>query len=324
MTEPVAAPQFTSFIGIDISLKTWDGHRSDQRLSWTSGTDAGALRELLKRLHDVRGHALIVLEATGGLERPLAAALMDAGHHVAIVNPRQVRDFAKALGRLAKTDRIDAEVLALFGEKISPRPSTRTSDQQLELEALVLRRRQLVELRAGEITRKKQTQSKTAGKSIDKLLTMLSKQIDQLEAAIAKLIQSNDDWKHKADLVDSAPGFAATGAANIVAELPELGQLNREQISSLVGIAPHADDSGTRSGARRISGGRASVRSTLYMATLSAIRCNPKIKSFYQRLRAHGKPFKVAIVAAMRKLLTILNTMVKTDTPWRTVAAAAP
>jgi transposase len=322
MTEPVAPLQFTSFVGIDVSLKTWDAHRLDQHSSWTSGTDATALRELLKRLDDVRGHALIVIEATGGLERPLAAALMDAGHHVAIVNPRQVRDFAKALGRRAKTDRIDAEVLALFGEKLSPRPSARTSDQQAELEALVLRRRQLVELRAGETTRKKQTQSALAGKSIDKLLTVLSKQIDQLEAAIARLIQSDDDWKHKADLVDSAPGVGPTTAATLVAELPELGQLNREQISSLVGVAPHADDSGQRSGKRTIAGGRASVRSTLYMATLAALRCNPTIKRFYQRLRAHGKPFKVAIVAAMRKLLTILNTLLKTDTPWRTAAAA--
>jgi transposase len=321
MSELIAAQQFTSFIGIDVSLKAWDAHRSDQPSSWTSGTDAAALRELLQRLDDVRGQALIVIEATGGLERPLAAALMDAGHHVAIVNPRQVRDFAKALGRQAKTDRIDARVLALFGEKIAPRPSTRTSDQQAELEALVLRRRQLVELRAGETTRRKQTHSKTARRSIDGLLKVLTKQIDALEAAIARLIQSDDDWKHKADLVDSAPGVGPTTAATLVADLPELGRLNREEISALVGVAPYADDSAERHGKRTIAGGRASVRSTLYMATLAAIRCNPTIKRFYQRLRTHGKAFKVALVACMRKLLTILNTMLKTDTPWRTATA---
>lgn len=322
MTEPVALPQFTCSIGIDISLKRWDGHRSDQRSSWTSGTDAAALRELLKRLSDVRGHALIVLEATGGLERPLAAALMDAGHHVAIVNPRHVRDFAKALGRRAKTDRIDAEVLALFGEKIGPRPSARMSDQELELEALVLRRRQLVEFRAAEQTRKQQTRSAAARKSIDRLEKALTKQIDELEAAIARLIQSDDDWKHKSELVDSAPGVGPVTAATLVAELPELGELNQREISSLVGVAPHPDDSGERTGQRKIADGRASVRSTLYMATLAAVRCNPAIKRFYQRLRARGKAFKVAMVACMRKLLTILNTLVKTDTPWRTPAAA--
>lgn len=322
MTPPTAPLPFTSFIGIDIALKTWDVHRSDQGSSWRSATDAEALRNLLNRLADVRGHALIVLEATGGLERPLAAALMDAGHHVAIVNPRQVRDFAHALGRRAKTDRLDAQVLALFGEKIAPRPAVRTSDQAAELEALVLRRRQLVELRAGESTRKKQTFSTTAQKLIDKLLTLLSKQIDELEAAIARLIQSDDDWKRKADLVDSAPGVGATTAATLVAELPEIGALNRQEIASLAGVAPHPDDSGQHTGVRKIAGGRRSVRSTLYMATLAALRCNPTIKRFYQRLRAHGKAFKVAMVAAMRKLLTILNTLVKTNTPWRSETAA--
>jgi transposase len=318
VTDDLVPVQFTSSIGIDISLKAWDVYRSDQRSSWTSPTDAAALRQLLTRLSDARGQALIVLEATGGLERPLAAALMDDGHHVAIVNPRHVRNFAKALGRRAKTDRIDAELLALFGEKMSPRLSARMSDREAELEALVLRRRQLVELRAGELTRKQQTRSKLARRSIDGLLKLLSKQIDELEAAIARLIQSDEDWKQKSDLVDSAPGVGPVTAATLVAELPELGQLNRQEISSLVGVAPHPDDSGERTGQRKVADGRAGVRSTLYMATLAAIRCNPAIQRFYQRLCQKGKLFKVAMVACMRKLLTILNTMVKTNTPWKT------
>ena len=209
MTDSTAVP-FACFVGIDIALNKWDIHRSDQPSSWATDTDEAALRDLLVRLDGVRGRALVVLEATGGLERPLAAALMDAGHQVAIVNPRRVRDFAKALGRNAKTDRIDAGVLALFGEKVAPRPAERTSDQAAELEALVLRRRQLVELRAGETTRKKQTRSPVARKSIDQLLKVLSRQIEELEAAIARLIQSDDDWKRKADLVDSAPGVGPT------------------------------------------------------------------------------------------------------------------
>ena len=320
MTDSTPVP-VTCFVGIDISLKAWDVHRSDQPGVWTAGTDEAAFQELVARLADVRGRALVVLEATGGLERPLAAALMDAGHEVAIVNPRRVRDFAKALGRNAKTDRIDAEVLALFGAKVNPRPAERTSDQAAELAALVLRRRQLVELRAGETMRKKQTRSAVARKSIDQLLKVLSRQIEELEAAITRWIQSDDDWKHKADLVDSMPGVGPTTAATLIAELPELGQLNRQQISSLAGVAPHPHDSGDRSGRRMIAGGRASVRSTLYMATLAATRCNAVIKQFYQRLRSHGKAFKVALVACMRKLLTILNTMIKSNTPWRIPAA---
>lgn len=320
MTQDVSNPH-TCTVGIDISLKTWDVYRSDRSAAWTTGTDQPSLDELLKRLADLRGQALIVLEATGGLERPLAAALMDAGHHVTIVNPRRVRDFAKADGRLAKTDRLDAKVLAEFGLKMKTTRAEPTSERAAELESLVLRRRQLVELRAGEKIRKKQACAALAKKSIDKLIVVLSKQIDELEVAIAKLIQSDDDWKHMADLVDSAPGVGPTTAATLVAELPELGKLNRQKISALVGVAPYADDSGTRTGKRIIAGGRTAVRNTLYMATIAAIRSNAVIKVFYKRLRSRGKLTKVAIVACMRKLLTILNTMVKNNTAWKIARA---
>jgi transposase len=312
-----------SFVGIDVCLQQWDVHVLENGRTWTSPNSAAGLKSLLARLQGLVGRSLVVMEATGGIERPLAAALMDAGHQVAIVNPRQVRDFAKALGLLAKTDRIDARVLALFGQKVQPRPAVRTSEQHAELEALVIRRRQLVEIRTAELNRQKQALSKTAQKSIEKLLKVLSHQIEELEAAIASLIQSDDQWKHKADLVDTAPGIGPTSAVSLVADLPELGQLNRQQIAALVGLAPYNNDSGRRQGQRSIRGGRAGLRSILYMAASAAVRSATRdstIKQLYLRLRERGKPFKVAIVACMRKLLTILNTMVKNNTPWNAAA----
>jgi transposase len=315
MSEPVS---YTSFVGIDISTKRWDCHRLDLNQSWKSGTDAQALQTLVERLKPLGQHVLIVLEATGGLERTLAAGLMDAGLTVAIVNPRQVRDFAKGQGLLAKTDAIDAKVLALFAQKVTPRPSVRTTDQQAELEALVVRRRQLVELRSMELARQSQTPSQTAQKSIAKVIQALTRQVTAIEKAIAKLIQSNNDWKQTAELVSSTPGIGPTTAATLVAELPELGQLNRQEIAVLVGVAPFNDDSGKHTGKRFIRGGRAEVRSCLYMAALSAIRCNPVIAAFHQRLLQRGKPYKVAHVACMHKLLNILNVLVSTKTMWTT------
>jgi transposase len=316
-----SAPPPTVHIGIDVSLAAWDVHLLEDGRAWTSLTTASALQELLHRLKPLAGRSFIVLEATGGLERPLAAALMDAGHQVAIVNPRQVRDFAKGMGLLAKTDRIDARVLALFGQKVQPRPAVKTSERQAELDALVVRRRQLVEMRTAELNRQKQTHSKAARQSIEQLLKVLAQQIDELEAAIARLIHSDDQWRHQAEIVDSAPGVGPITAAGLVAELPELGQLNRQQIAALVGLAPFNHDSGQRQGPRTIRGGRAGLRSLLYMAACAAVRARTRpspIKDLFVRLRQRGKAFKVAIVACMRKLLTILNTLIKTDTPWRT------
>jgi transposase len=320
MSEPSSSQQITSFVGIDISKTSWDVHLLDDGQAWSSPTAPADLTKLLTRLKPLVGRSFIVVEATGGLEKPLAASLIDAGHGVAIVNPRQARDFAKGMGLLAKTDRIDAKVLALFGEKVRPRKAVKPTGNEAELEALVLRRRQLVEIRTAEMNRRKQTFSKKAQQSIDKLLKTLAKQIAEIEADIALLIQSDDDWKHKADLVDSAPGVGPITAATIVAELPELGQLNRQQIAALVGLAPFNDDSGQRQGQRAIRGGRAGVRSILYMAASAAVRANTRsspIKDLFVRLRKRGKLFKVAIVACMRKLLTTLNTMIKNNTSWK-------
>lgn len=309
----------TVCVGIDVSLRQWDIHRRDEGASWTSGTSAKDLQALLHRLQPLAGRSLIVLEATGGLERPLACALMDAGHQVAIVNPRHVHHFGIGLRLIAKTDRIDARLLALYGEKADLRPTARPSAQQQELEALIIRRRQLVEIRTAELNRRQQTASKTARQSIDKVIKLLARQIDDLEQAIARLIQSDDQWRQKAEIVDSAPGIGPTTAATLVAELPELGELNRQQVAALVGVAPYNDDSGTRQGRRAISGGRAGLRSLLYMAATAAVRKTAResvIKDLFVRLRQRGKVFKVAIVACMRKLLTILNSMIRTQTKW--------
>jgi len=261
------------------------------------------------------------MEATGGLEKPLAATLIDAKHQVAIVNPRRASDFAKAMGILAKTDRIDARALALYGEKVQPCLAVKQNEKEAELEALVVRRRQLIGIRTEELNRQKQTVFKASKKSIDKVLKTLQAEVDAIEAEIAKLIQSDDNWRNKAELVDTAPGVGLITAITLVAELPELGQLNRQQIAALVGVAPLNNDSGKFQGKRRVQGGRIDVRSVLYMAAASAVRTTTKpspIRDLFLRLQAKGKLYKVAIVACMRKLLIILNTMVKTNTPWKT------
>jgi transposase len=307
------------FIGIDVSKNTWDIHVSENGQTWTSPTSDEALKKLVKKLEPYLGRSRIVMEATGGFERNLMIGLIDAGHVVSVVNPRRVRDFAKANGQFGKTDKLDAKLLALFGEKMAPRPTERPSPKQLELEAFVLRRRQLVEMRAMELTRQKQVSSKKMKQSITKMINVLSKQIDAVEADIQKLVESDDDWKNKADILDSAPGIASGNATTLVAELPELGELNRQEIATLVGLAPFNDDSGDRRGSRTIRGGRAAVRACLYMAAVSAVRATSPaspIQELFKRLRKRGKAFKVAIVACMRKLLTTLNSMIKTNTKW--------
>ncbi len=244
-------------------------------------------------------------------------ALIEAGYRVAVVNPRQVRDFAKAMGILAKTDRIDALVLARFGQQVQPRLLEDDPTQRAELMQLVSRRRQLIDLRTMESNRSEQTTARAAQKSIRHVLKLLEKEIAQLEAEIARLLESDDDWRGKIKLLSTVPGVAQVTSATLVAEVPELGRLNRHAIAALVGVAPFNDDSGRHRGTRRITGGRAAVRQVLYMAALSARRCNPVIHAFAQRLAAQGKKPKVIITACMRKLLVILNGMLKTNSPWK-------
>lgn len=309
----VKTPQ--NFIGIDVSQSSWDVHLLPEGRSFSIRVDDGAFERLVKQLGSPEA-CLVVVEATGGVQRQLVADLLDAGWTVSVVNPRQVRDFAKALGRLAKTDRIDAETLALFAHRVQPRPTQKTPEKQQELDALVTRRRQLISLRSMEKMRRPQAVHKTACRSIDQVVKMLDRQIAALDKSIARLIEADDDWRTKRDLIQSVPGVGPTTSAALVAELPELGRLNRQEIASLAGLAPFNHDSGKFRGQRRIRGGRAAVRTSLYMAALTAMRFNEKIHAFALRLRKAGKPFKVVITACMRKLLTILNIMVRNGTTW--------
>jgi transposase len=306
---------FKSFVGIDIAKRTFDAHVLPERTSLKQQNDSKGRQQLREKLPPP-GECLIVVEATGCYERALVAELVDAGHQVAVVNPRQARDFAKACGKLAKTDRIDAAVLARFGQAVELRTEAKIPEKQLELQDLVARRRQLVELRTAEMNRKENVISKFVRKSLQESVDALNKQIQRFEKRIAALVQSDDEWKQKLEIVQSTPGIGPNTSATLIADVPELGQLNRRKISALVGLAPFNCDSGEFRGRRAIRGGRASVRCSLYMAALSARRFNPVIKAFADRLAALGKKPKVIITACMRKLLVILNTMVKNKTHW--------
>jgi transposase len=259
---------------------------------------------------------LLVVESTGGYERELVYAAQEASLEIALCNPRQVRDFAKGLGQLAKTDPIDANMLALFGLHVQPRPLAKVSAQQRELDSLVVRRRQLVELHTAEQNRLQQASQKIVLKSLRKMLHAIEHELKAVEKRILELLQSHDDWRRKIEVLESTAGVGPVTGAALVAELPELGKLNRQAIAALVGVAPYPDDSGPVRGLRRIWGGRARLRATLYMATLNARRCNPVIREFAHRLHKLGKPFKVVMVACMRKLLVILNSLLKTNTFW--------
>lgn len=303
------------WVGIDVAKAALDLHLLPTGQSHSLANDTAGFKQLRKLLPQPEG-CLIVLEATGGYERLLVADLLDAGYHVAVVNPKRVRDFARALGLVAKTDRLDARVLALFAQKVQPAPVEKTPEKQAEIQQLVARRRQLIDLRTMESNRLEMTHAKAARKSIQAVLKILERQIDDIEKAIETLVQSDDDWRQKTQLVQSVPGLGGVTATTLIADLPELGDLNRQQISSLVGVAPFNHDSGQHQGKRSIGGGRKSVRCVLYMAALSARRCNPVIKAFADRLAQHGKPFKVVLTACMRKLLVILNALVKSGQSW--------
>jgi transposase len=302
-------------VGIDVSKAALDVALSPQAKPFRVDNDREGIQKLLAKLPEP-GTCVITLEGSGGYERLVIAELLDRGHRLAMVNPRQVRDFARGMGILAKTDALDAAVLARFGEVTQPRCLEKPAGPQAELQQLVERRRQLIELRTAETNRLYQASSKIAKRSIQAVLKLLEKQIETLETEIANLVDKHEDWKQKAEILTSVPGVGPITAMSLLADLPELGQLSREAITSLVGLAPFNHDSGKLKGQRAIWGGRADVRTTLYMAALSAVRCNDTLKIFYKRLCNAGKPFKKAITACMRKLLVILNTMVKTNSTW--------
>lgn len=303
------------YVGIDVSKQSLDISIRPDNIMLNMANDEAGHETLLTTLRSY-SIQLIVLEATGGWQAAIAAKLIQAGLPVAVVNPRQVRDFAKALGRLAKTDRIDAQVLAHFAEAIQP-PSRELPDASTQrLAALVTRRRQLVEMRTAEQNRLAAAHASLL-KDLRQHIDWLSARIKDVDDDIDQALKDSPIWLEQATLLGSVTGIGPTTSATLMALLPELGQLGRRQIGALVGVCPFNRDSGKMKGQRTIFGGRAPVRATLYMATLSALRYNPTIKAFYQRLKLAGKPSKVAIVACMRKLLTILNAMLRDNKPWQ-------
>jgi transposase len=309
---PVSSPLY---VGIDVAQDKLDLARSGSNDLLTVPNNPDGFDRIIDSLRPGIP-TVIVVEATGGLERPLLDALLDAGFPVALVNPGHVRHFAKGIGILAKTDKIDAGVLAEFARLASPRLSAKRSANQSELDAMVTCRRQLTHVRTEQTNRRSRTSSKFALKAIDAVLKALDKQIDDLDRQIRKLIESDDDFNSIDKLLQSVPGVGAVLSATLLAQLAELGAVGRRQISSLVGVAPFNCDSGRFKGKRAIRGGRASVRSVLYMAGIAAMRFNPIIRTFAQRLKQTGKLNKVVIVACMRKLLSILNAMIRENLLW--------
>ena len=305
------------FIGIDVSKATLEIHACPGGQSWQVNNDAAGRQALVAAVQALHP-TLLVLEATGGLELPVAIELSAAGVAVAIVNPRQVRAFAKALGRLAKTDGIDSEVLALFGEKLRPEARPLKDEQQRALSALLSRRRQLVEMCTAEKNRLSTATERGVRKDLKAHIRWLEQRLQDVDHDLEQMIRRSPVWKAKEDLLRGFSGVGPTVARTLTAELPELGRLNRKQIAALVGLAPFNRDSGTLRGRRCIFGGRAAVRCALYMGALSASRHNPVIRTLYERLLQAGKPPKVAITACMRKMLIILNAMVRDGRPWQT------
>lgn len=303
------------FVGIDVSKASLDIAVLPEERVWRVEREEASIVGLVKELRTL-APSLIVLEATGGLESPLTAALATAGLPVAVVNPRQARDFAKATGRLSKTDALDAQVLARLGQTLRPPVRALKSEETQELEALLTRRRQIVEMLTMEKNR-----LPSAGRRVRPDITAhiawLTKRLKDVDGDLQSAIAASDFWRIKDDIIRSLPGAGKVLSTTLIASLPELGTLNRRQIAALAGVAPFNCDSGTMRGSRHIWGGRASVRAVLYMATISAIRCNPDIRAFHTRLRAAGKKPKVAITACMRKLITTLNAMVRSNTQWQ-------
>ena len=302
------------FVGIDVSKATLDLAVRPTGETWQVPNDDPAWPELVARVRAL-APTRIVLEATGGYEHAVVAALAAAGLPVVVANPRQVRDFGRACGQLAKTDRIDAALLALFAERVQPelRPLPDAAAQALD--ALLTRRRQLLEMLTAERNRLGFARGPIR-RDIDQHIRWLEKRLTDVDRDLAAAIEASPVWRATEDLLRTVPGVGPVLSRTLLGALPELGRLTNKQIAALVGVAPHARDSGTLRGKRMIWGGRASVRAVLYMGALVAAQFNPVIRAFYQRLRAAGKPAKVALTACMRKLLIILNAMVRTGTPW--------
>ena len=312
-----------SFIGIDVSKSSLDIAVDPPAEPFSCPNHQSSFPQLIARLTALRPQ-LIVLEATAGFEIPVTAALAAADLPVVVVNPRQVRHFAKATGKLAKTDRLDASLLAQFARAVRPQLREIKTAAARELEQMLLRRRQLVEMLVGENNRLALTTSSKIKQEISRHVEWLEQSIQRMDDELKRVLQSSPHWREKEDLLRSVPGVGPVLSCTLLAQMPELGKLTGKQIAALAGLAPLNCDSGDRRGERHIQGGRAGVRAVLYMSAMSARRYNPVIKSFYERLVKAGKKPKVALTACMRKLLTILNAMVKSNTKWEAGKAGSP
>ena len=310
----------TVVVGIDVSKLRLDVSAPKKKRRWQSSNDPKGVAQLCTRLKRMKP-SLIVLEASGGYERQAVAELAASGLPVVVVNPRQVRDFARATGQLAKNDRIDANILAQFGERVGPEPRRLPDEMSRELQALMRRRNQLLEMLTAESNRLQQSTSALKS-GIRKHIDWLKAELRDLDRDLEQTIKNSPAWRAKDSLFQSVPGVGPVLSRRLIAEMPELGRLAPKQINALVGVAPFVRESGQFKGRRRIFGGRIDVRCGLYMSALVAIRVNPVIRDYYQRLRSRGKPFKVAIVACMRKLLGILNAIARNQTPWDAELAA--
>jgi transposase len=309
-------------IGIDVSAERLDVAVWPERRHWTVAQAPDAIAELVAELAAL-GPAVIVLEATGRLEAPAVAALAAAGLPVVVANPRQVRDFARAAGTLAKTDRLDAAVLARFGAVLAPEPRPLPDEATQELQARLARRRQLLEMLTAERQRLARAPAVVRPRLHDHI-AWLERELDDLDRELTAQLERSPLWRDRDERLRSVPGVGPVLSRTLLAFLPELGTLDRWAIAKLVGVAPADHQSGRRRGTARIWGGRAQVRAVLYMATVSAVRCNPVLRHFYRRLRDRGKPPKVALVAGMRKLLTILNALLAHHTVWQAPAMTSP
>lgn len=315
MTTFLSQPVSPVCVGIDVAKHKLDLARSDKPSVLTVSNDPAGLRQILEELRTLKS-VMVVVEATGGYERPVLDALLDAQIPVAIVNPGHVRHFAKGLGILAKTDAIDALVLVKFAQLVSPRLATKRSKNQAELDALVTCRRQLAHARADQDNRRQATSSKAAEKALDAVLKAMGRQVEKLTEEIQTIIRSDDELASIDSLLQTVPGVGPVLSSTLLAEMHELGMTDRRSISSLAGLAPFNHDSGKMRGVRAIRGGRSAVRTVLYMAAINAMRFNPIIRTFAERLLNAGKRNKVVIVACMRKLLVILNAMVRERITW--------
>ena len=306
--------QASIYVGIDVSKGRLDVAIGEQGEFWNVANDEKGIAKLVERMKEVRPE-LIVLESTGGLELPVMGELYACKIPVALVNPGRVREFARSIGLLAKTDKLDARLLARFAEAVKPPVTHLPDEQEQHLIALVTRRRQLIEMLVAEKNRLN-TVRLSLRENLEEHITWLHKALKGLDQEIQEFIHQSPAWNDKQDLLQSVPGVGPVTASTLLAELPELGKLDRKKIAALVGVAPFNDDSGHRRGKRRVKGGRSSVRNVLYMAALSTSRFNPILRPFYERMLQRGKEKKVALTACMRKLLTFLNAILRDQKRW--------